>query len=72
MPWLVTEVILRRRRRRTYGTIRLSRCAAGKNVYHERPPPLVAVSWETNNAMVDLPISARQRLLSKTKNSHIS
>ena len=34
MPWLLTKVSLwrRRRRRRTYGTIRLSRCAAGKNV----------------------------------------
>ena len=33
IPWLVTKVSLwrRRRRRRTYGTIRLSRCAAGKN-----------------------------------------
>ena len=33
IPWLVTKVSLRRRRRgrrRTYGTIRLSRCAAGK------------------------------------------
>ena len=28
IPWLVTKVSLRRRR--TYGTIRLSRCAAGK------------------------------------------
>ena len=32
IPWLLTKVSLwRRRRRRTYGTIRLSRCAAGKN-----------------------------------------
>ena len=31
IPWLLTKVSLwRRRRRRTYGTIRLSRCAAGK------------------------------------------
>ena len=29
IPWLVTKVSLWRRR--TYGTIRLSRCAAGKN-----------------------------------------
>ena len=36
IPWLVTKVSLRRRRRRrrTYGTIRLSRCAAGKK-YNE-------------------------------------
>ena len=30
IPWLVTKVSLQRKRRRTYGTIRLSCCAAGK------------------------------------------
>ena len=34
IPWLVTKVILRRR---TYGTIRLSRCAAGKKEKKHRP-----------------------------------
>ena len=43
-----------------------------KKVNHGRPPPLAVVSWETNIAMVDATISARRRLLSKTKDSHIS
>ena len=43
-----------------------------EKVNHGRPPPLVVVSWETNIAMVDATISAQQRLLSKTKDLHIS
>ena len=57
MPWLVTKVILWRRRRRTYGTIRLSRCAAG------RPPTLVVALGEANIAIFDAAISARRRIL---------
>ena len=43
-----------------------------ENVSHGRPPPLVVVSWKTNIEMVGATVLARQRLLSKTKNSHIS
>ena len=43
-----------------------------EKVNHERPPPLVVVSWETNIAMVDGTVLAQRRLLSKTKDSHIS
>ena len=43
-----------------------------EKVNHERPPPLVVVSWETNIAMVNATISTRERLLSKTIDSHIS
>ena len=45
IPWLLTKVSLRRRRRRrrTYGTIRLSRCAAGKN-----SPALMTIPFDYN------------------------
>ena len=36
------------------------------------PPPLVLVLGEANIAMVDAAILARRRLLSETKDSHIS
>ena len=44
----------------------------GKEVNHGRPPLLVVVSWETNVAIVDTTVLAWRRLLSKTKDSHIS
>ena len=43
-----------------------------KEVNHGRPPPLVVVSCEINIAMVHATIFALWRLLSKTKDSHIS
>ena len=61
IPWLLTKVSLwrrRRRRRRTYGTIRLSHCAAGKKLL--KCWQLTEISCQLNTIVLKRPCKPDQ------------
>ena len=71
IPWLVTKVSLwrRRRRRRTYGTIRLSRCAAGKNLHNfgNSAIPLVVEKCPSDKPELTIMLDNRQNVTATFK-----